>query len=96
MLMLCRKTRATNEGSLYGRNDQMVSSLLSQLRQGLEKVVGALENYSLSFEALSGMRGKYSFPLQLPVIDCSLGSNGREIADRPSRSNQRGRGCRFA
>ncbi|KAL2050206.1 hypothetical protein ABVK25_009567 [Lepraria finkii] len=59
MLMLFRKTRATNEGSLYGRNDQMVSSLLRQPRQGLEKVVGALENYSLSFESLSGMRGKY-------------------------------------
>lgn len=75
MLMLFRKTRATNEGSLYGRNDHMVSSLLSQLRQGLEKVVGALESYSLSFESLGGMRGKCTFPLQLPVIDFSLGSN---------------------
>lgn len=75
MLILFRKTRATNEGSLYSRNDQMVSSLLSQLGQGLEKVAGALESYSLSFESLSGMRGKCTFPLQLPVIDYSLGSN---------------------
>lgn len=38
-------------------NEHLVSSLTSQLRDRLDKVVRALNNYSTSFEALSGMRG---------------------------------------
>lgn len=57
MLMICHKTKATNgEGFMDQRNERLVSSLTSQLRDGLQKVVGALDNYSMSFEALSGMR----------------------------------------
>ncbi|CAF9943450.1 MAG: hypothetical protein ALECFALPRED_000394 [Alectoria fallacina] len=57
MLMICHKTRATNgEGFIDQRNEHLVSNLTSQLRNGLQKVVGALDNYSMSFEALSGMR----------------------------------------
>lgn len=59
MLMICHKTKATNgEGFMDQRNERLVSSLTSQLRDGLQKVVGALDNYSMSFEALSGMRGQ--------------------------------------
>lgn len=59
MLMICHKNRATNgEGLIDQRNTHLVSSLTSQLRNGLQKVVGALDNYSMSFEALSGMRGQ--------------------------------------
>lgn len=59
MLMICHKTRATNdEGFIDQRNEHLVSSLTSQLRNGLQKVVGAVDNYSMSFEALSGMRGE--------------------------------------
>ena len=58
MLMICHKMRATNgEGFIDQRNEYLVSSLTSQLCNGLEKVVRALDNYSMSFEALSGMRG---------------------------------------
>lgn len=58
MLMICHKMRATNgEGFIDQRNEYLVSSLISQLFNGLQKVVGALDNYSMSFEALSGMRG---------------------------------------
>ncbi len=58
MLMICHKARATiGEGFIDQRNERLVSSLTSQLRNGLQKVVGALDNYSMSFEALSGMRG---------------------------------------
>ena len=58
MLMICHKIRATNvDGFIDRQNDHLVSSLTDQLRSGLQKVVGALDNYSMSFEALSGMRG---------------------------------------
>lgn len=57
MLMICHKIRATNgEGFIYQRNEHLVSNLTSQLRNGLQKVVGALDNYSMTFEALTGMR----------------------------------------
>lgn len=64
MLMLCQKTRATTDAN----SNQMVGSLLSQLRHGLQKVVGALENYSISFEALSGMRGEFQTSVLNPII----------------------------
>ena len=58
MLMVCHKMRATNsEGIMDQWNEHLVSSLTSQLRSGLQKVIGALDNYSMSFAALSGMRG---------------------------------------
>lgn len=58
MLMICHKIRDTNgEGFINQWNEHLVSNLTSQLRNGLQNVVGALDNYSMSFEALSGMRG---------------------------------------
>ena len=70
MLMVCHKMRATNgEGIMDHRNEHLVSSLTDQLRSGLQKVVGALDNYSMSFAALSGMRGQsYINPPRNPCL----------------------------
>lgn len=35
--------------------------LVEELRQGLERIIAAVSNYSLAFEALDGMRGEF-FP----------------------------------
>lgn len=60
MLMICHKIQAkSGEGFMDQWNEHLASSLTSQLRDGLDKVVRALDNYSTSFEALSGMRGQY-------------------------------------
>jgi hypothetical protein len=32
--------------------------LVEELRRGLERIIGAVSNYSQAFEALDGMRGK--------------------------------------
>ena len=59
MLMISHKIRPKGgEGLMDQWNDHLVSSLTSQLRDGLEKLVQALGNYSMSSEALSGMRGQ--------------------------------------
>lgn len=36
--------------------------LILELRQGLERIIGAVRNYTIAFEALVGMRGEFSFP----------------------------------
>ena len=59
MLMISRKIRPkSGEGFMDQWNDLLISSLTSQIRDGLEKLLLALDNYSMSFEALSGMRGE--------------------------------------
>ena len=59
MLMISHKIRPKrDEGFMDQWNDHLISSLTNQLRDGLEKLVLALDNYSMSFEALSGMRGQ--------------------------------------
>ena len=61
MLMVSRKIPTKSAEGVMGQwNDQLISSLTSQLRDGLGKLVLALDNYSISFEALSGMRGQSS------------------------------------
>lgn len=40
-----------------GQDDDLVSSFLLQCENGLDSILKALENYSVAFEALSGMRG---------------------------------------
>lgn len=75
LLMLCQKTRSTNDAS----SNQMASGLLNQLGQGLQKVVGALENYSISFEALSGMRGELHCRILVPVSEASFNVQLKEI-----------------
>lgn len=86
MLMLCQKTRATTDAN----SNQTVGSLLRQLRQGLQKVVGALENYSMSFEALSGMRGEFGQPFpRRSFLHVPSGHSERKIIDSTHRSDQR-------
>ena len=59
MLMIFHKIRAkSGEGLVDQWNNHLISSLTSQIRDGLEKLVQALDDYSKSFEALSGMRGQ--------------------------------------
>ena len=59
MLMISHKIRAkSGEGLMDQWNNHLISSLTSQLRDGLKNLVQALDNYSMSFEALSGMRGQ--------------------------------------
>lgn len=58
MLMICHKIQAkSGEGFMDQWNEHLASSLTNQLRDGLDQVLRALDNYSMSFEALSGMRG---------------------------------------
>lgn len=40
-------------------NDHQITNLLTQCEEGLQSILAALDNYSMSFEALSGMRGKF-------------------------------------
>lgn len=35
--------------------------LVEELRQGLQRIIGAVSNYSLAFEALDGMRGELDY-----------------------------------
>ena len=59
MLMLHRKSRALeNDGYTATQTGSPTSSLEALLRDGLQSVVGALENYVIAFEALDGMRGR--------------------------------------
>ena len=59
MLMLYRKTCALKNDNYMDRQiDSPASSLVSLLRHGLHSVLSALENYSIAFEALDGMRGQ--------------------------------------
>ena len=59
MLMISRKIRSkSGEWFMDQWNDHLISSLTSQIRDALEKLLLALDNYSMSFEALSGMRGE--------------------------------------
>ena len=40
------------------QSDMYAHSLLEQCKGGLRSVLAALDNYSLAFEAIRGMRGK--------------------------------------
>lgn len=63
MLMIFYKARVAghmsppgleNEYGRIGSSDRLVQ----ELRQGLERIIGAVSNYTIGFEALTGMRGK--------------------------------------
>ena len=59
MIMLCYRTKAMNvmgAVSTEGK-DSPAARLLAQLHEGLQMVLDALRNYSMAYEALSGMRG---------------------------------------
>jgi hypothetical protein len=55
MLMIRHKVEMMHPNNTMA--NPMVDQLYSQLQEGLQSVVGALENYSIAFEALAGMRG---------------------------------------
>lgn len=61
LLMLFYKTRVAKQGpSDAERDNENPSSterLVDELRHGLERIIGAVTNYSRAFEALDGMRG---------------------------------------
>lgn len=62
MLMLCHKAQAINHedgssiGLLDAQRDVHTTKFLMEMRDGIDLVLGALDNYSLAFEALDGMR----------------------------------------
>lgn len=59
--MLWHKTKSTSViDSFDNMNDSYVASMLHQLRSGLQMVLNALQNYSIAFEALGGMKGVFS------------------------------------
>jgi hypothetical protein len=61
MFMIFYKTRVANQVS-PDRESEITSDstdrLIEELRQGLQRIIRAVSNYSLAFEALDGMRGK--------------------------------------
>ena len=60
MIMLCYKTRAMGFGSEGSGGNGAADRLLGQLGEGLELVLDALRNYGVAYEALGGMRGKFT------------------------------------
>lgn len=64
MLMLFYKTRVAKQLSpdSEGGNNSSSERLVEELRSGLERIIGAMKNYSRAFEALDGMRGQYYPP----------------------------------
>ncbi|KAJ5654010.1 hypothetical protein N7490_001013 [Penicillium lividum] len=73
MFMIFYKARVANQLSPEVENEIAGGStdrLVEELRQGLERIIGAVSNYSLAFEALDGMRGKLLFILMDFSICC--------------------------
>lgn len=62
LLMVYQKTWVMQVGD--SQSDKYVRSLLEQCELGVRSVLRALENYSLAFEAIRGMKGK---PVALPL-----------------------------
>jgi hypothetical protein len=73
LLMLCEKSRELN-GNLYGKSS--ATSGLGELSSGLQRVVEALQNYSIAFEAVGGMRGQ-SLVIYLKICANHRRSNSR-------------------
>ena len=64
MFMIFYKARVAKQFSPDSENELASDStdrLVEELRQGLQRIIGALSNYSVAFEALDGMRGKALF-----------------------------------
>lgn len=61
MFMIYYKASVAKQLSPEAENEgggDSTSQLIEELRQGLERIITAVSNYSLAFEALDGMRGK--------------------------------------
>lgn len=69
MFMIFYKARVAKQLSA-DENDALAADatgqLVEELRQGLERIIAALSNYSLAFEALTGMSGEFVFFFSLP------------------------------
>lgn len=73
MFMIYYKARVAKQLAPDGPHNEnggdSTGQLIEELRQGLERIIGAVSNYSLAFEALDGMRDeiegayKTAFPL---------------------------------
>ena len=59
MFMIYYKARVAKQLSPVRneKGDDSTSQLIEELRQGLGRIITAVSNYSLAFEALDGMRG---------------------------------------
>lgn len=57
LLMMYHKTSVMLSGDV--QRDSNIQKLLSQCEQGLHSILAALDNYSISFEAMHGMRGEH-------------------------------------
>lgn len=63
MFMIFYKARVANQMSPDVETDIASDSagrLVEELRQGLQRIIRAVSNYSLAFEALDGMRGTFT------------------------------------
>lgn len=63
MFMIYYKARVAKQLAPESSGEQggdSTGQLIEELRQGLERIISAVSNYSLAFEALDGMRGTYS------------------------------------
>lgn len=66
MFMIYYKARVAKQLSPDTENERggdSTGQLIEELRQGLERIIAAVSNYSLAFEALDGMRGMFHFGL---------------------------------
>jgi hypothetical protein len=64
LFMIFYKARVAKHFSPDSENDLTSDSsdrLVEELRQGLQRIIEAMSNYSLAFEALDGMRGRIPF-----------------------------------
>lgn len=64
MFMIFYKARVANQVSPDVETEivsDSIDRLVEELRQGLQRIIRAVSNYSLAFEALDGMRGNFTF-----------------------------------
>lgn len=71
LLMLFYKARVTKQLSPESGNE-LGDQLVDELRGGLKRLVAALSNYSMAFEALDGMRGKLCLTLRMILLSIRL------------------------
>lgn len=70
MFMIFYKARVATQLTPEAENELVPDSteqLVEELRRGLERIIAAVSNYSLAFEALDGMRGWFFLPFALLV-----------------------------
>jgi hypothetical protein len=73
MFMILCEVRVAKQLSPDPENDPGPGSthqLVEELRQGLERIIAAVSNYSLASEALDGMRGEFGVVAPLLPVKC--------------------------